>query len=338
MNEWNSIGSAKVYYLSPMDVAAKQIALLVRQINPDGVFLNSIFSRPSIMFLWARRRKLFGRVPVMLAPCGELSEGALSIKRTKKSLFLRVAKAIRLHRDITWKATTETEAVEIRRVFGQLIELATAPDLPPNQVIPEFSPDLKPKKVLGTATLIYYSRIDRKKNIKYLLEVLREAVSNATLIIAGPVDDKEYWSECVDPIREMPNNIKVEIKGALTYEEGLQLLTTSHFFVLPTLGENLGYVILEALAAGCPVILSDKTIWDSVSEAGGGWSIPLTDPNRWVSVIRECAQMDADCYRRMSDRARKFAVEWINDPKIEELNSLALEKAFGKSGPKHRNP
>jgi glycosyltransferase involved in cell wall biosynthesis len=36
------------------------------------------------------------------------------------------------------------------------------------------------------------------------------------------------------------------------------------FFVLPTIGENFGYVFLEALAAGCPLITSDRTPWTTL--------------------------------------------------------------------------
>jgi glycosyltransferase involved in cell wall biosynthesis len=45
--------------------------------------------------------------------------------------------------------------------------------------------------------------------------------------------------------------------------------------VLPTYNENFGYVILEALLAGCPVILSDQPPWRDLEARQVGWTIPL---------------------------------------------------------------
>ena len=48
-----------------------------------------------------------------------------------------------------------------------------------------------------------------------------------------------------------------------------------HFFILPTLGENFGHVFIEALAAGCPLIISNRTPWLELEKKGIGWDIPL---------------------------------------------------------------
>jgi len=330
-NEWNSVGSAKVYYLAPTQLNAKTIASLVAQVSPDGVFLNSVFSKPSVNFLIARRLNLFGRVPVLLAPCGELTKGALGQKRLKKMVFLKLSKLVGLHQSIVWKATSSTEESQIRTIFGRSSSVVIAPDLPPSEILPEFSVSEKPAKQAGALKLIYYSRIDRMKNLKFLLQVLSSIQHvHIELTIAGQVDDPGYWKECMTAVNALPDSISISIKGGVTYNEGLELLKSSHVFALPTLGENFGYVIVEAMAAGCPIIISERTIWDAVQATGAGWAINLSDPHEWASVLTRCADLDSTRFTIISERARRFALDWIQDPSVEAANLRALENTFNE--------
>src|SRR5215207_1184700 len=71
--EWNSVGNAKVFYLDAKRLNVVFFKQLVNEIRPDILFLNSVFSRPSITLLRARKNsELFG-IPVVLSPCGELA-------------------------------------------------------------------------------------------------------------------------------------------------------------------------------------------------------------------------------------------------------------------------
>src|SRR5438094_1421000 len=63
-NAWNDVGNAQVYYLSGKDITTSKIAALVNEVRPDGVFLNSVFSKPSVKFLLARRLRRFDDLPV----------------------------------------------------------------------------------------------------------------------------------------------------------------------------------------------------------------------------------------------------------------------------------
>ena len=84
-------------------------------------------------------------------------------------------------------------------------------------------------------------------------------------------------------------------------------MSARHFLVLPTRGENFGHVIHEALVAGCPVVLSDTTIWTGVAKAGGGWAIPLAKETAWHAALQECVDMDLARYREMASASRAFA-------------------------------
>jgi glycosyltransferase involved in cell wall biosynthesis len=110
--------------------------------------------------------------------------------------------------------------------------------------------------------------------------------------------------------------------------DALRKLSESHFFVLPTLNENFGYVFIEALAAGCPLLVSNNTVWKDLEQREVGWQIPLEQTDSWIEQINKCVQMDADQYGQMSANARKYALDWLGDIETENATSRVLERAL----------
>ena len=330
-NEWNTVGNAQVYYLAPSDFTRDRLFRLVQEVSPAGVYLNSIFSKPVITFLLLLRFKPSIKLPVILAPCGELSDGALSLKRWKKRSFLFFAKSVGLYSKVRWKATSELESDEIKEAFGPNLFPLVAPDLPPLQILPDFSIAEKPPKEVGKAKFIFYSRIDRKKNLLFVLDLLSnfDRKEGIALSIVGPNEDSNYWQECQEEIAKLSPLINVNIVGAVSNEDGLKCLIANHFLILPTLGENFGYVILEALSAGCPVLISDRTIWSDVSEMGAGWSMPLSDKKTWAASISHCLDLDQEQFAVMSRNARGLAENWLRSPDLESATEKALVGVFG---------
>jgi glycosyltransferase involved in cell wall biosynthesis len=171
----------------------------------------------------------------------------------------------------------------------------------------------------------------RKKNLQFLLELLNEIQdANISLEIIGPVEDEEYWQKCQALIKRLPENISVESRGALPNSGLLSHLCDNHFFVLPTLSENFGYVFLEALSAGCPLIVSDQIPWHEAEENNVGWLIPLSERQRWLELLKRAAAMNSIEYCEMSARAKSFAEVRLKDPQIEEATVRLFETAAAK--------
>ena len=327
---WNNVGNAQVFYLPKENYSLKTFVTLVSEVAPDAVFLNSAFSMPVVKFLTARRKRLVAAVPVILAPCGEFSAGALSIKPVKKKLFLTYAKAVGLYNDVIWKASFETEENEIRNLIGRDSEIFVAPDLTPKSILPDFGIDSKPLKSSGSVRFVLLSRIARKKNIHYFIERLAGLNSgNIAVDLLGPVEDEEYWKECLTAARRLPPSVTVNAEASfIPYEAGLRRMTDSHFFVLPTLGENFGYVFLEAMAAGAPLLVSDKTVWGELEKRNAGWQVPLGSPEEWVEKIKLCVEMDPATYREMSRNARQYAMDWLENDETERATAKVIERAI----------
>ena len=331
LDVWQQNGNARVFYTPSLSLDSKKIGELIKTATPDLIFLNSVFSRSTIFFLKARRRGDLPSHPVIIAPCGELLPIALAQKALKKRVFLSYAKLSKLYDGLTWRASFESERQAIAQFAGPNAEIVIAPDLTPASILPDFETLSKPPKSSGAAQFIFVARVVKLKNLHFLLECLQEIIEGSVeLSIVGPAQDLTYWAQCRRLIATLPANIVVDVVGAVDRDRVLELLVSSHYFVLPTLSENFGYVFLEALAAGCPLLISDRTDWESVESAGAGWVNAPTDRASWIAAIRQCLDHDQEEYQKRSAAARGFALDWLSDAGNEEATAHLFEFALGQ--------
>lgn len=328
IDEWHNIENAQVFYLPQDKIKTSKIRELISQVNPDVIYTNSYFATLAIYMLILRKLKRIRKCKVIVAPCGELSDGALSLKAGKKKMFMGVSAITNLYDNIIWKSSNELEKAEIEKVKGKGGKIFIAADLSPKTIFPDYEQQRKPEKRAGEAKMVFLSRFSEKKNFRWLLENLKDIEGNLIIDIYGPLEDEKYWLECVELIKNLPENIKIEAKGTIPHEKVSETLLKYHFFILPTLGENFGHVFLEALAAGCPLIISDKTPWLGLENKNIGWDLPINDGNVWQSKINECISLDNITYGKLSVSSREFVCRWLQDPKIEADTLSILDYAL----------
>jgi glycosyltransferase involved in cell wall biosynthesis len=290
--------------------------------------LTSFFSPLGIKFLTLRRLGMTPDVPVVLAPEGEFSPGALQLKATKKKIFRKLAFPGRLYRDLIWKAASEPEREDIRRVAGEGCEIFIAPNMPPRVILESYAFEQKPLKRTGAARLVFLSRVVPKKNVLHTLEILPNIEGEIEFDIYGPLEDEAYWAECQQLIAKMPANIKVTHRGSIPYEAVAETMTGYHYFVLPTLGENFGHVMPEAFSAGCPVVISDQTPWRNLAEKNIGWDLPLERTDLWREALQKCVMIGGTEYEQQSRAARQYAIDWLAAPEIVAANARVLDRAL----------
>jgi glycosyltransferase involved in cell wall biosynthesis len=325
---WSRIGKASVCHLAPGSRSFPALRKWIGATEHDVLYINSLFSYPfSIKPLLMRRMGLIPRVRVVLAPRGELSPGALALKRLKKRLYLMFAKLLGLHRDITWHASSDYEAANIRRWFGEHVRVHVAPNLPA-RVLGINGQKQRRQKSPGQLKIIFISRVGRMKNLRGALTILKETSGDIEFNIYGPLEDEVYWAECRKIIERLPPNIRVSYQGSVEHEKSLAVMMRHDLFFMPTLGENFGHVIMEALLAGCPVLISDQTPWRGLEDKGVGWDLPLSETSRFRSVIEKCVAMGAEEFARRSDAAHRFALEIAKDERLVEQNRQLFRAAL----------
>nr|WP_305909925.1 hypothetical protein [Methylomarinum sp. Ch1-1]MDP4522864.1 hypothetical protein [Methylomarinum sp. Ch1-1] len=131
-NEWMELDSSKVLYLSPDHFNVKSFAKVINDANFDVLYLNSFFDvNFSIKPLIARRLGLIKPCPLVLAPRGEFSKGALALKAFKKKLYINLANWFGLYTNITWQASSELEKIDILNALNvDPASIFIAKDLP----------------------------------------------------------------------------------------------------------------------------------------------------------------------------------------------------------------
>ncbi|HEY4942151.1 MAG TPA: glycosyltransferase family 4 protein [Rhizomicrobium sp.] len=304
------VAGAMVNYLPPGAGLAMRIVRLLRQAPYDTLYINGFFDPVfSILPVFAIWLGLAPRRRVVIAPRGEFGAGALGLKAAKKKTFLWVSKLLGLHKGVVWQATSADEADRIRLVVGvtpQAVRLVgVLPALAP------LDPNLLQRGRSNLLKLVFVSRICEMKNLTFALRVLSQVTTPVSFTIVGTAEDQPYWTECERLIGDMPPHIQVVYAGAVVPDAIMGVLCAQDVFFLPSLGENFGHVIFEALSAGLPIIVSDRTPWRSLEAAGVGFDLPLDRPQAFVAAIEHFAALGDAEFIAVRTWARSYAAQWM---------------------------
>lgn len=248
-------------------------------------------------------------MPFVIRSCGALDEWSLRRKWLKKALYRfwrldRVlAEADAIH------CTTAAEAAST----GTL-RCPTPIVVEPNGIaVEEFAtlPErgaLRGSLAVGDAPLIVFlGRIHPGKGVEYLIPALgRMRTPGAILAVVGS-DSAGYRAE-MERLAEVHGvRDRVLFTGPLAGRRKLEALVDGDVFSLPSQHENFGISIAEAMAAGRPVIVSNRVgIQEEILEAACGSVVPLdvatlaTELDAWLA--------DPDRCREAGARGRAFAL------------------------------
>ena len=319
VDQWTTTPNCKVYYKSNKN---KRLPTIIKSANFDQYYLNSLFSfNFSIKIMLFYRMRLIPQKPILLAPRGELSLGALSIKPFKKKIFLAIVKSLNLYKNITWHASSKFESDDIKRVFGKNINIKIALDLP-NLNLPVISKSAH-KKVKGKLKILFISLISPKKNLKFAIDVLNKVEGDFIFDIYGPIKDKKYWRKCLNAVN--PNlKDKFTYKGIIPNDQIHTIYPNYELFFFPTLSENYGHVIYESLFYGCPVLCSGTTPWHKLDEFNAGWNIDLSKSSEFLNKISELINYDAEQYEKFIIGCKNY-ITYSNNNGIIKDNLMLFE-------------
>lgn len=318
INQWNEVGHAKVYYLSPDKQNLKGFKDVINSINYDVMYLNGFFS--PIFTIYPLLLRYMGKLkkkPTILTPRGDFTGGCEN-KKIKKYSYIYLSRFLGLYKGLLWHATSDIEEHDIKQKFAKA-NVFTVPNLPTKFV----SKKLCISKRAGELRLVFVSRIFPKKNLKYALEVLSKITEGKVIFdIYGPMEDKGYWAECGELIKKMPDNIRVRYCREAKHKDIPHIFEQYHAFFFPTLGENYGHVIVESMMNNCLCILSKGvTPWDDYIEHLD-IGAKLDKQEKFVEIINRMIKMDqADI-----DKMLKFNNAYIKEKTSSERDLTLYRK------------
>jgi len=318
--DWVDLGYAKARYLPVGRFGAIGLTKLLRETPHDALWLNSVYDREFTLPALAARLLGQTRAAALLSPRGEFAAGALEVKPGKKQVFLSLIRALGLWRRVTVHATNETEAREIAARAPKGTEIVVAPNLRLMLAPPPFIPPGDALRV------IFVGRIVPIKGLDFALRVLARVRAKVEFEIFGPPEDVVTAGRCEKLAFALPANIVAHWRGAASNEAIVAALADSDLFFLPTGGENFGHAIFEALSCGVPLLISDRTPWRNLKEAGAGWDLPLEDQAPFVEAIETFAALDPEERPQWRAAAREVARKWVEESGAAEASARMLRR------------
>ncbi len=240
----------------------------------DLVHLHAVFS-PSISV--AGRIARFKKVPYVITPHGMLDSWSLAYKSWKKTPYLKFVERATLDNAAGIHALTAEEkgqifGLDLRApvfIIPNGIHVKEFTDLPSAETFTDCYPATKNKKLL-----LFMGRIDHKKGLDYLISAYAKLRSEGHgadwgVVVAGP-DLVGYRAQIENLVRTEKVESAVTFTGMLSGEMKLAALAAAHLFVLPSRSEGFSIAVLEAMAAKCPVIITEACNFPEVGKAEAG--------------------------------------------------------------------
>lgn len=234
---------------------------------------------------------------LVMAPRGMLGREALQYsKSTKRLVWMLAQKKVALKADC-WHATSVKEFEDIR-AMGLRAPVAIVPN--GIDVRKRIAGGLRS----GKRTLLYLGRIHPKKGLDLILDVwpkLASVFPDWQLRIVGPLDSG-YSRALARRAAQLPN---VSMAGQLFGGDKQRAYASADLFVLPTLGENFGMTVAEALAMGVPVVCTHGAPWAGLEKNGCGWWIGH-DAHSLETALRSAMTLPDAERRDMGERGRRW--------------------------------
>lgn len=276
------------------------------------------------MFVWplcAMAKAARGaRVPYVVSPRGMLERGLVERRsRWLKSAWLGFCGRQALEGAAAVHVTSAREAAEAR-AFGYT--------LPPIHEVPNgvdlAGPSAAPSAgvsalVAGGRYVLYLGRLSWKKGLDRLLEATA-LVPAARVIIAG--NDEEGYRPALDKLASRLGVAdRVVFAGPVDGADKQALLRGADLLVLPSYSENFGNVVVEAMAAGCPVVVTPEVGSGSVVLATGGGVVVDGAPETLARGIAGLLENPA-ARRRMGEAGRAAARDYSWDAVAARIETL----------------
>ncbi len=275
----------------------------------DVVHLHSVFVWPTYRASVEARRH---QVPYLLAPRGMLVEDLFRRKSLlAKRVWLRSVGLRMLREAAAVHLTSTRETQDLQELVGPVSNTVAVPngiDLDP---LPsrEATGDGEPEYAL------FLGRINWKKGLDRLLEALART-NDIELVIAGN-DEEGYRATLEGLIARLGLGGRVRFEGYVGGEVKRSLLAGAMVLVLASYSENFGNVVLEAMAAEKPVIVTEAVgLADAVRAADAG--IVVDGSIEALAAALRLVAEDEASRKRMGKCGREAVAERFAWPRVAE--------------------
>ena len=320
-DEWYQYNDfTQVWYAAKKTLSIHLIKRIINNTKPDLIFIIGIYS-----WYFNLVPLLFCHSPMkIISVRGMLHPGALSQKYFKKQIFLFFCRLYNFSYRYYFHATNIYEKSFIRQVYGNDSRVYIAGNFPREF---QFQPILYKKT--NYLKMVSIALISAMKNIELVLDSLKYCTRQVSYDIYGSIKEEKYWNNCLEKIKSLPANIKVNYYGGLNPLNVENRLQFYDLFILPSKSENFGHSILEALSAGKPVITSHFTPFNDLNNHYAGSNVSVDNIEEMASSINFFSSMPQEEFIKWNIGARKYAANRID----KESLHLQYDQMFLNNSP-----
>lgn len=300
----------------------------IRRSDFDLVYVASNWGYP---FLPACRAALGAKIPYVITPRTSFMQSTWRGKYVKKRLYHDFLERPLINNASALHYTTSFEAQE-----SAWLKLKTETFIVPNPVnLAEFEQlpeDQNFRRRYGIAesenVLLYLGRVEQRKGIELSLSAfarITDSFPASRFVIAGPEED-DYKKILLKRIAELNIVDRVIFTGYLNPSQRLDALVDANLFILTSYSENFGMSVVEAMAAGLPVVISDRVgLADIVQRRGAGLVVPLDIEK--ISGALIALLHDPMLCRQIGNRAKRvlhesYAPETVAHDMLREFDRI----------------
>lgn len=263
--------------------------------NSDIVHIHTIWEHPT----WVAAKiceKL--EKPYVLRPCGMLDKWSLSRSAWKKKAYLHLLAASVIRRAAALHFTSEEElnnslimgSEDRGFVIPNGLPLSIFQDIPGPHLFRRRFPELEDKRIV-----LFLGRLHYKKQPESAIKAfhkVRGIDGRLVLVLAGPAEPA-YLAELRALVRDLRVSDRVVFTGLLQGAAIREAFHAAELFVLPSLQENFGIAVAEAMAAGCPVIVSEPVNLSSEIRSADAGVVCKSDVDSIAAAMEQLIKDDS---------------------------------------------
>lgn len=286
--------------------------------NADFVHLHGLWSR---IVLHGAHAADAAQIPYAIRPAGTVDPWSLRQRPLKKRVALALAWRRILERARFVHMLNEDE----RKLAGPVIPRATMKVFPNGVFLEELEPlpsaDAffgQHPELQGRRFVLFLSRLHYKKGLDLLADAfagVARRLGDVDLVVAGP--DQGARAGFERAVERLGISNRVHVVGPLYGESKIAALTAASCFCLPSRQEGFSVAITEALAVGCPVVVTAACHYPEVTQHGAGFETTLDASD--IGARLDQILGDSALATQMSRSARALVRERFTWPAIARL-------------------
>ncbi|MBN1372491.1 MAG: glycosyltransferase family 4 protein [Anaerolineaceae bacterium] len=176
--------------------------------------------------------------------------------------------------------------------------------------------------------ILYVGRLEQRKGLLALIQIVKELCNenddiSVEFVLAGSGPLEFEIKEI-----HLPENFTIQLMGDVVFSKLPAIYRDAQIFVFPTLADEWGMVVSEAMAIGRPVLgsLYSQAVEELVTDGVNGWVFKPDDLQWMKEKVKDALFSSSDKLRTLGESAResvqRHSPEFASDQMVLAINKV----------------